>query len=95
MKENMAQLKIIRDTVTSSILSEIETELKSSVSSNEKRKEMISLSRSNLESILNKMSNEELLPKGDIDSPENLEDHILKIVKKVKKQLLSKIENEK
>jgi hypothetical protein len=94
MKEDEARLKIVKDTVVNSILSEMYEKLKNKISDEEKRKEMISLTRSNLDSILKSFGEKELLPKKDFSSQQDFEEHILKIVQKVRQKLLVEMEKE-
>lgn len=94
MKEDQVRLKIIRDTVINSILSEVGDKLEYRISDSEKRKEMISLTRSKLVSILNSLGKEDLLPKGEPKSPQDFEDHILKVVQKTRQKLLAEMEKE-
>jgi len=94
MKGDEARLKIVKDTVVNSIVSEIFCNLKGKISDDEKRKEMIGLTRSKLDSILNSFGEKELLPKKDFSSQQEFEEHILKIVRKARQRLIMDMEKE-
>jgi hypothetical protein len=94
MNEDQVKLKIVKDTVINSILSEVSSKLKSKISEEEKRKEMLIVTRSKLVSILNSLGKEDLLPKGDPKSPQDFEDHILKVIQKTRRKLLVEMESE-
>jgi hypothetical protein len=94
MKEDQVRLKIVKDTVINSILSEVSSKLESKTSDEEKRKELMSLTRGKLVSIVNSLGKEDLLPKGDLKSPQDFEDHILKVVQKTRRKLLAEMEKE-
>ncbi len=94
MSNDEAKLKIIRDTVRNSILSEMSDRLKKRVGDDKKTDEMIALTRSQLKSILNSFSDKELLPNREIESEEDFKKHILKIIDKTRKQLLKDMESE-
>ena len=87
-------LKITKDTVVNSIVSEMSDKLEVEVSDEEKRKEMMVLTQSKLDTILKSFSDRELLPERDFTSQQESEQHILKIVKKVRKRLLVEMEKE-
>ena len=95
MTRNEAKLKIIKDTVVNSILSEMDSELRNKVSDEKKIEAMISLTKSRLRSILNSFDEKELLPKGDVDSPQDFEKHILRIMQGTKQRILTEMEKEK
>jgi len=92
MKGDEARLKIVKDTVVNSISSEMYDKLEEKISDEEKRKEMISLTRSKLVTILNSFDHEELLPQKDFDSQQDFEKHILKLVQKARQKLLIEME---
>ena len=94
MTRNEAKLKIVRDTVISSILSELESELRDRLSDEEKVKEMKTLTCSKLLSILKTFNENELLPPKDFETSQDFEHHILIIEKKVKKLLLNELDKD-
>jgi hypothetical protein len=91
---DQARVKIIKDTVRNSILAEMENQLGNRLSDEEKAKEMMELTRASLNSILNALHEDELLPKREFASQQDFENHILEIVRKVRKKLLNEIEKE-
>jgi hypothetical protein len=94
MSEDQVRLKIVKDTVTISIISELSKKLEDKISDSEKRKEMLSLTRSKLTAILNSFSKEELLPKEDLNSQKDFEEHILKVIEKTRRKLLAEMQTE-
>ncbi|HML03568.1 MAG TPA: hypothetical protein VK487_09390 [Candidatus Bathyarchaeia archaeon] len=94
MSEDQVRLKIVKDTVTDSIISEVNEKLEESIPDVEKRKEMMSLTRSKLTAILNSLGKEELLPRKDLESQRDFEEHVLKLVSEVRRKLLSEMKKE-
>jgi hypothetical protein len=94
MKSDEVRLKIIKDTVINSILSEMDDKLASKVADEKKRAEMIKFTRSRLQYIMNSLNQDELLPKRDIKSEQDFEKHLLKIIQQVRQTLTNEIERE-
>jgi len=94
MKNNEARLKIIKDTVANSVLSEINEKLMTKVTNEKKRSELISFTRLRLQDILSSLDQDEVLSKQEIRSREDFMKHIQKVIRKVKQKLISEIEQE-
>jgi hypothetical protein len=93
-KNDAVRLKIIKDTVFNSILSEMNDKLASKITDEKKRLEIIKFTRSRLHDILNSLNQDELLPKRDIKSEQDFEKHILKVIQQIRQRLVSEIEKE-
>ena len=88
------KLKVIKDTIIKSILSEITDKLEKRITDQKKRAELIKFTHSRLDDVLNSFSEEELLPKKEIESEQDFENHILKVTEKTRQQLLKEMEQE-
>jgi len=91
MKSNEAQLKIIKDTVTQSILPEMFDEL-CKKHGDKKAKSLIDLTQPRIENILQSFSERQLLLKQEIKSESEFKAHILTVISEVKQRLMNDIE---
>jgi hypothetical protein len=93
MKSDEVRLKIIKDTVTNSILTDMNNSLASKISDKKKRTEMIKFARFRLQHILSSLD-QDLLPKREIASEQDFEKYLLKVIQQVRKSLTNEIEKE-
>jgi hypothetical protein len=93
MKNDEMRLKIIKDTVTNSIISDLNIKLASKIADEKKRTEMVRFARLGLKEILNS-SNQDLLPKRELISKQDFEKYILKVIRQVRKKLVDELEKE-
>jgi len=89
-----SKVKIIKDTILNSLLSEMEVELKEKVSDQDKRNELFKLINSKLVEILGSMDEKELLPMHEPKSQQEFENHLHTLLQKVKKRLLADMRKE-
>lgn len=94
MKNNEARLRIIKDTVTCSLISEVNEKLEKKVINREKRLEIVNFTSLRLRDIMNSLDAKELLPQREIETQQSFEEHIFKVITKVRKILIDETKKE-
>jgi uncharacterized protein (UPF0147 family) len=94
MEGRKVKIKIIKDTVVNSIVTEMRDKLKEKISEKEKIDEMLDLTKSKVISILNSMNEDEIMPKEEFKSEEEFKGHILEVVGKVRSKLYEEMKKE-
>lgn len=94
MNSNEAKIKIIKDTVKNSIMTQMKSELKEKISDKKKVEELLALTEKKLVVVLDSMNERELVPSKEFKSSNDLQNHILDVIKKVKEKLSVEIKKE-
>jgi len=92
MKERKIKIEVIKSTILNYVVNEIESKLESKNVENKKIKEFINLTKNEINSLLNSLDDDILLPKGKIKSKEDFQNHVLKIINIIRPKLMEKIE---
>jgi hypothetical protein len=93
MKNDETRLRIIKDTVANSIISDLNIQLASKITDEKKRTEMVRFAHLRLQAILN-TSGIDLLPKQELTSKQDFEKYLLKVIQQVRQRLVDEIEKE-
>jgi hypothetical protein len=91
---NSARAKLIKDTIKSSIVTQISDELKSKLSDDTRRKHLVLITETKLNAILNSIPDEEILPSASIQSEEQFKAHLVKTIELVKIKLMNDIQTD-
>ncbi len=95
MKENNEKLlRNIRKAVFESLKAEINAKLDIEVSDKAKRKEISGYTLSRLSEIVNSLTENELMPQTHIDSKQDFEKSILRLIQLVRERLIEEVKSE-